>query len=231
MSDLQNQLFALADRDYAVFQAKLAPTISPDRFIGVRLPVLRRFAKEFSKTAECEAFLQALPHEYYDENLLHSILLENSRDYSRCIAAVDAFLPYVDNWAVCDTLRPKLFSKHKAELLPNVKKWIASPETYTCRFGIDMLMTHYLDADFRPEYLELPAAVSSEEYYVRMMVAWYYATALAKQWDSTIPYLETRRLPVWTHNKTIQKACESFRITPEQKEYLKELKKEAKFAN
>lgn len=224
MTELQEKLFALADSAYADFQAKLTPTIPRERFIGVRLPALRQFAKEFAQTDECEAFLAQLPHEYYDENLLHSVLLQSRKDYVTCLGLVEKFLPYVDNWAVCDTLRPKSFAKHRVELLPKVKEWIASPETYTCRFGIDMLMTYYLDTDFAPEYLALPAAVESEEYYVRMMVAWYYATALAKQWDAAIPYIEQRKLPAWTHKKTIQKACESFRITAEQKAYLRGLK-------
>jgi len=224
MTELQKSLFALADGAYAAFQAKLTPTIAPEMFIGVRLPALRQFAKEFSKTPACAAFLNTLPHTFYDENLLHSILLERERDYGKALAGAERFLPYVDNWAVCDTLRPKVFAGHRDELLPAVRRWIASAQPYTCRFGIDMLMTHYLDDDFKPEFLEWPAAVESEEYYVRMMVAWYYATALAKQWDAAIPYLEQRRLPEWTHRKAIQKACESFRITPEQKNYLKGLK-------
>ena len=225
MTEIQKKLFELSDSSYAAFQAKLAPNIAAESCMGVRVPVLRQFAAEFSRTPECEAFLDSLPHEYYDENLLHSVLLEKRKDYGDCMEKVERFLPYVDNWAVCDTLRPKVFAKHKAELIEKVKEWIASDHTYTCRFGVDMLMTHYLDDSFRPEYLELPAAVKSEEYYVRMMVAWYYATALAKQWESTIPYLEQKRLPQWTHNKTIQKAIESYRITPEQKTYLKTLRR------
>jgi len=225
MTELQKKLFEISDSEYAAFQAKLAPTIPADRFMGVRVPALRKFAAEFSKTPECAAFLESLPHEYYDENLLHSVILEKWKRFDDCMEKVEKFLPYVDNWAVCDTLRPKVFAKHKAELVEKVKEWIASDKTYTCRFGIDMLMTHYLDEAFRPEYLELPAQVTSGEYYVRMMIAWYYATALAKQWDSTIEYIEKNRLPDWTHNKTIQKAVESFRITPEQKEYLKSLRR------
>ena len=225
MNEVQKKLFELSDKEYAAFQAKLAPTIAAESCMGVRVPVLRKFASEFSKTPECAAFLESLPHEYYDENLLHSVILEKRKDYDECMEKVERFLPFVDNWAVCDTLRPKIFAKHREELIGKVKEWIASEKTYTCRFGIDMLMTHYLDGFFRPEYLEFPAQVRSEEYYVRMMVAWYYATALAKQWDSTIPYLEKHRLPDWTHNKTIQKAVESYRITPEQKAYLKALRK------
>lgn len=225
MTEIQKKLFELSDKDYAAFQARLTPNVEADRFIGVRVPVLRKFAADFSKTPECAEFLASLPHEYYDENLLHSVILEKRKDYDDCIEKVDKFLPYVDNWAVCDTLSPKVFAKHRDALIDKVREWIASDRTYTCRFGIDMLMTHYLDGSFKPEYLELPAEVKSEEYYVRMMIAWYYATALAKQWDSAIPYIENNRLPIWTHNKTIQKAIESYRITPEQKSYLKTLRR------
>ena len=221
MTPIQEKLFALRDEKYAAFQAGLTPTLAPEAFIGVRVPELRKLAKELAKSVECEAFLCGLPHRYYDENLLHSILLEQGRDFDETLRRVEAFLPYVDNWAVCDTLHPGVFARHREELLPHVRQWIASPETYTCRFGIDMLMTHYLDGDFREEYLSWPAAVQSEEYYVRMMAAWYYATALAKQWEAAVPYIEQHRLPEWTHRKTIQKACESYRITPEQKAYLK----------
>lgn len=224
MYNIREKLFSQADSEYAAFQAKLTPGVRPDKFIGVRVPMLREIAAEFSKTAECEAFLRELPHEYYDENLLHSILLGKIKDFGQCIEAVEHFLPYVDNWAVCDTLSPKTFTKHKKEILAKIGEWISSPHTYTCRFGLDMLMTHFLDNDFKPEYLELAASVESEEYYVRMMAAWFFATALAKQWDSTAPYIEQHRLPEWTHRKTIQKACESYRITPEQKQYLKLLK-------
>lgn len=224
MTELQKRLFSLADSRYAEFQAKLTPSVAADKVIGIRVPVLRKFSMEFEKDPLCGEFMNTLPHEYYDENMLHSILLTRVKDFDKCMAAVEAFLPYIDNWAVCDILNPKVFSKHKRELLLKIKEWIASDKTYTCRFGINMLMTHFLDEDFRKEYLELPAKVRSEEYYVRMMVAWYYATALAKQWDATIPYIEEHRLPEWTHKKTIQKACESFRITDEQKAYLKTLR-------
>jgi len=224
MTKVQKRLFEVADKQYALFQAKLIPNIPQERVIGVRVPVLRKIAREFEKEPECRDFLNILPHAYYDENMLHSILLSNVKNYEECIAAVEAFLPYVDNWAVCDTLRPKVFGKHKDKLLPRIKDWIASDKTYTCRFGIGMLMMHYLDKDFKPEYLELPQKVDSEEYYVKMMIAWFYATALANQWDATIPYIEEHRLSDWVHKKTIQKACESYRITDEQKAYLKTLR-------
>lgn len=225
MSFIQEELFRLADKEYADFQAKLAPTIDRETFIGVRVPELRKFAKVVQKHGECEQFLRTVPHSYYDENMLHSILISGMKKYEECLEMLEIFLPYVDNWAVCDTLRPKIFAKHKDAVLAKIHEWVASDHVYTCRFGIDMLMTYYLDDDFKEEYLAIPAAVTSDEYYVKMMVAWYYATALAKQWDATIVYLTENRLPVWTHNKTIQKAKESNRITPEQKTFLNDLKR------
>lgn len=225
MATLQERLFAIADREYAAFQAKLTPSVDPALFIGVRVPKLRAFAKEFAMEPEHEAFLRSLPHRYYDENMLHGLLIAEMKNYAACIDAVDAFLPFVDNWAVCDTMSPKVFRKHRPELIEKTKAWILSDKTYTCRFGMRMLMTHYLDTDFKPEYLALPAAVESEEYYVRMMTAWYYATALAKQWAHAVVYLQENRLDAWVHNKTIQKACESYRISNEQKEYLRSLRR------
>ena len=219
------RLFEFQDADNAAFQAKLTPGIPREKFLGVRVPKLREIEKEFRKTEESKAFLNSLPHEYYDENILHSVFISNTKDYDAVMNALAEFLPYVDNWAVCDTLRPLAFKKNKQGLMDKIKEWIASEKTYTCRFGVDMLMTYFLDKDFQPEYLKLPAAVHSEEYYVNMMIAWYYATALAKQWDSTIPYIEDKKLDLWVHNKTIQKACESNRISPEQKEYLRKLKR------
>ncbi len=224
MTTIQKKLFELRDAEYALFQAKLTPGIPMDSFIGVRVPVLRKLAKEYIKDPESEQFLHALPHEYYDENMLHGLLISEIKDFDYCIELTDWFLPYVDNWAVCDIMSPKVFKKHKQELMPKLQEWSKSSHTYTCRFGLEMLMTHFLDDDFRPEYLEMPVAARSEEYYVKMMVAWFFATALAKQWDATIPIIENKALAPWTHNKTIQKARESFRITPEQKEYLKKLK-------
>ena len=224
MTSLQERLFAMQDKQYAAFQAKLTPGVPVESFIGIRVPVLRKFAKEFTKEKECEEFLQQLPHEYYDENMLHGLLISEVKDYEECIRLTDSFLPFVDNWAVCDIMSPKVFAKHKKELLAKIKTWSKSSHVYTCRFGIEALMSHYLDKDFKAEYLEIPASVRSEEYYVKMMVAWFFATALAKQWDATIPYIEQNRLAPWTHNKTIQKAIESYRITPEQKEYLRTLK-------
>ena len=223
MTKLQIELKSLADEDYRRFHQKLVPNIEPETILGVRVPKLRQFAKEIS-AEERERFLQTLPHAYYEENMLHALLLEKQKDFAAAVNLVDLLLPFVDNWAVCDVLKPKVFSKHKDELLPHVRRWIDSPLPYTCRFGLEMLMTHYLDEAFQAEFAVLPLSVTSEEYYVRMMVAWYYATALAKQWDAVIPVLEQRRLPEWTHRKAIQKARESYRITPQQKEYLNTLK-------
>ena len=214
----------MQDRQYAEFQSKLTPGVPPESVIGVRVPVLRKFAKEFAKEVEVNDFVHQLPHKYYDENMLHSLLISQVKDYEECISLTDAFLPYVDNWAVCDIMSPKVFAKHKEALIEKVKTWSIPQLTFTCRFGIETLMSHYLDKDFKAEYLEIPASVRSEEYYVKMMIAWFFATALAKQWDAASPYIEQKRLAPWTHNKTIQKAIESYRITPEQKEYLRTLK-------
>lgn len=222
---IQSELFKLSDEKNADFQRKLTPGIAPETFLGVRVPAARNLARQVEKSEECALFLKTLPHTYYDENILHACLISRIKPYEKCLQAIEDFLPYVDNWAVCDILSPKIFGKHKDQLIGKIHEWARSPETYTCRFGIEMLMTFYLDDDFKAEYLEIPAAADSEEYYVKMMVAWYFATALAKQWDATISYLEQNRLPVWTHNKTIQKARESFRITPDQKAYLKTLKR------
>lgn len=226
MTSLQQRLFKMRDEKYAAFQAKLTPGIPSESFIGIRVPILRAFAKEFIKEPEHEAFLKHLPHNYYDENMLHGLILSLLKDYDKCIEMTDAFLPYVDNWAVCDIMSPKVFAKHKEDLLQKINTWSKSSHTYTCRFGLEMLMTHFLDKDFKPEYLEIPAIVKNEEsYYVNMMIAWFFATALAKQWDASLPYLTNNRLSTWCHNKTIQKACESFRITPEQKAFLRTLKR------
>ena len=221
---IQEKLLALQDEKYRDFHSKLIPTISPETIIGIRTPQLRKLAKEYAKDPESAEFLKQLPHRYYDENILHALLVMEIKDYDTCVREVERFLPYVDNWAVCDIFSPRVFRKNREKLIEKIKEWAASDWPYTCRFGLGMLMTHFLDEDFRPEYLEIPAAVHSEEYYVNMIIAWFYATALAKQWDATIGYIEKQRLDRWTHNKTIQKARESYRITPEQKEYLKTLK-------
>lgn len=224
MTSLQKRLFELQDTKYRDFHSKLIPDIEKERIIGIRTPVLRRFAKEFGKTAEAADFLEELPHDYYEENNLHIMLLTQVQDFGKCLEQIEKFLPYIDNWATCDLPLPKCFAKHKEELLEHIRSWIASGETYTIRYGMGVLMRLYLDEDFRPEYPEWVTGVSSEEYYVNMMIAWYLATALVKQWDTVIPYLEERRLSPWVHRKIIQKAVESYRITPEQKGYLKGLR-------
>ncbi len=223
--NITEQLFSMQDESYKQFQCKLMPTVDPDTVIGVRVPNLRKLAKVLNGTAEAQAFLSELPHKYYDENNLHAYLIALMKDYQTCIDAVETFLPYIDNWATCDGLSPKVFKKHLAELLEHIKVWIASGETYTVRFAIGMLMQFYLDDAFDMQYADMVAAVKSDEYYVNMMIAWYFATALAKQYDVVLPYLEDGRLEPRTHNKTIQKAMESYRITDEQKQYLRRLKR------
>lgn len=217
MTAIQEKLFALRDEGYRAFQQKLIPNIDPETIIGIRTPQLRRLAKETE-----ESFKKELPHRYFEENQIHSFMLAGGRDFSGTVAEVEDFLPYVDNWATCDQLTPKVFKKHRSELLPYIRRWLKSDHVYTIRLGIKMLMDHFLDEDFAPEYPELVARVAHEDYYVRMMVAWYFATALAKQYEMVLPYVTEHRLEKWVHNKTIQKAVESYRITPEQKEFLKQ---------
>ena len=224
MTEIQQRLFALQDAGYRDFHAALMPTVDKALVIGVRMPALRALAKELKGTELAADFMAALPHKYYEENNLHAALIGHIRDFDACIAAVERFLPYVDNWATCDLIRPKVFQKHLPELLEKIEVWLSSDRTYTIRFGLEMLMTYYLDDAFCPEYLELAAGVRSGEYYANMMIAWYFATALAKQYDAALPYLRECRLDPWTHNKAIQKAVESYRVTDEQKAYLRTLK-------
>lgn len=219
-----NRLYELEDKKYAEFQSKLTPNIDKDLFIGVRVPLVRKLAREYIKEAESKKFMQTLPHKYYDENMLHGLLISEIRDYDTCIKEINRFLPYIDNWAVCDITSPKVFKKNKNKLIIEIKKWVKSSHTYTVRFGIEMLMSHYLDDDYNEEYLLIPSKVKSDEYYIIMMQAWFYATALAKRWDDTILYFENKKLDKAVHNKAIQKAIESYRITDKQKEYLKSMK-------
>ena len=222
---IQEELFAMQDVDYRDFHSRLIPNIAPERIIGVRTPELRKYAKQLGKTKEAAVFLDELPHYYYEENNLHGFLLEQIKDYDTCIAQWNRFLPCVDNWATCDMPSPKVFKKNLPQLLSQIRLWMDSAETYTVRFAIGMLMRFYLeDETFSPEYPEWVAAVRSEEYYINMMVAWYFATALAKQWEVVFPYIQERRLSQWCHNKSIQKAVESNRITPEQKANLRKLR-------
>ena len=217
---VRGRLFELRDETNAAFMARLVPTLPPESVLGVRMPDCRALAKELCRMPDIGEFLTDLPHRYLDENNLHALILNEEKDSAAAVAAIDAFLPYVDNWATCDALRPKAFKKHPSALPDECRRWMRSGATYTVRFGIEMLMTHYLDEDFRPEYLEEISIIKSKEYYVNMMIAWYFATALAKQYEATISYIEQRRLDQWTHNKTIRKAIESCRITEERKAYL-----------
>ena len=222
--NVQNRLFAMQDLPYRDFTAKLLPNIDRARIIGVRTPALRSLAKELSGTAEADAFLGALPHLYLEENHLHGFLIERIRDYGECVAALDVFLPYIDNWATCDCISPACFRKNRARLLADVRRWLDSGRLYTGRFAVRMLMNHFLDEDFRPEYLDWVAGIETEEYYLRMMQAWYFATALAKQYNAALPYIEQKRLEPWTHNKAIQKSVESYRVSDERKAYLRTLR-------
>ena len=224
IDNVQKELFAMQDTGYRDFHMKLMPTVDPERVIGVRTPALRAFAKKYGKPEEAKQFVEVLPHQYYEENNLHGLLLEQGKNYEKCVKDLDRFLPYVDNWATCDLLAVKIVKKHLDLFIKEVYRWMESEHTYTIRFGINMLMRYYLEDEFKLEYPEKVAAIRSEEYYVNMMRAWYFATALAKQYEAIIPYLEEKRMDTWTHNKTIQKAIESYRITPEQKVYLRTLR-------
>lgn len=221
---IRNRLFALQDLSYRDFSAKLIPNIYEDRIIGIRTPDIRKLAKELSETEQGMEFIHILPHKYHEENCLHAFIIELIKDYDRCLSEIQRFLPYIDNWATCDSLSPKVFAKNKDKLINEIKSWISDDKTYTIRFGIGMLMRHYLDDNFDPVYPEMLSEIRSEEYYVNMMLAWYYATALAKQYEAVIPYIEEKKLSVWVHNKTIRKAIESYRITDEQKKYLRTLR-------
>ena len=221
---IREKLFSMQDLSYREFHSRLMPDVEKDTVIGIRVPVLRKYVKELAKDPEIWEFLEDLPHRYYEENNVHGFLIQQMKEYGQCMEELEKFLPYINNWATCDMTSPKVFKKHKEELLEAVRRWIVSDHVYTVRYGIGMLMQHYLDEDFREEYPQMVSEIRSEEYYVNMMIAWYFATALAKQYETILPYIEKQKLDVWTHNKTIQKACESYRITPEQKAYLRTLK-------
>lgn len=224
MTKLQTALFDMQDITYRDFHSRLIPNIEKDRVIGIRTPILRKFAKEYAKTDDAQKFIRELPHYYYEENNLHMMIITGIKDYDTCVIEIERFLPYIDNWATCDLPVPKCFYKNKEKLLDNVISWIKSDDTYTIRYGIETLMSIYLDDAFESSYPRLVSKVISDEYYVNMMIAWYFATALAKQWEAVIPYIEEKRLPEWVHKKTIQKAVESYRITDEQKKYLRTLR-------
>ena len=222
---IRQEMFSMQDPGYKAFHCPLMPTVDPDTVIGVRTPALRAMAKRLKKEPEISAFLADLPHRYYEENNLHAFLIEGIADFDGCIAALNRFLPFVDNWATCDMMRPQVLKKEPDRLLREIENWISSTHTYTVRFGIGMLMAHFLDDTFDESYLQMVSMIQSEEYYVNMMIAWYFATALAKQWDAVICHLEESRLPLWVHNKTIQKAVESLRISKERKQYLRSLRR------
>lgn len=223
MEKIRKLLMEYQDVKYKEFQSKLMLGVSPEKVIGVRTPILRKMAKELEKR-EAELFLSELPHTYFEENQLHGFILSELKSFEECVEKLEKFLPYVDNWATCDQTSPKVFKKNKEKLLPYIRKWLKSSHTYTVRFGIGMLMQHFLDEDFKPEYLQMVTLIHSEEYYINMEIAWYMATALAKQWEVAIPYMEKQVMEPWTHNKTISKAVDSYRITKEQKEYLRTLR-------
>lgn len=218
------RLVACSNEEYRDFQSRLVPNVPKETILGVRTPDMRKIAKEIKGTAEAESFLIQLPHRYYEENLVHFFLIALIRDFDECAKAVESFLPYVDCWPVCDQSSPKVFAKNHQKLLPLIRKWIGSEHVYTARFGIRMLMNEFLGEDFKSEYLEWVATVNGEDYYIKMMVAWYFATALAKKYDESIVYIEEHRLEPWTHKKAIQKAIESFRVSDAHKEYLKSLR-------
>ena len=222
--EILDRLKTLQDTQYGAFQQKLIPNIAPESIIGVRTPALRQLAKEIVKAGDAESFLTRLPHHYFEENQLHAFIIAQTKDFDICMREVERFLPYIDNWATCDQLSPKCFANHTGVLLAHISRWITERNEHTVRFAIGMLMQHFLDNHFKTEYLDMVANVHRKDYYIRMMQAWFFANSLAKQYDATLPYLENRRLEQWTHNKTIQKAIESYRITDEQKKYLKTLR-------
>ena len=223
MKEITDKLYELRDEEYGRFTARLMPTVDPASVLGVRTPDLRQIAKWVYKNGLYDEFFAELPHRFFEENNLHAFVIENIKDYDECLRQVNAFLPYVDNWATCDQMSPKVFKKHP-ELIDSIREWTASDNTYTVRFGIGMLMRFFLDEGFKPEYLDLVADIKSDEYYINMMIAWFFATALCKQYDAALPYITANRLDKWTHNKTIQKAIESYRITDVQKQELRALK-------
>ena len=223
--NIEKELFKLQDKKYRDMQITIIPTVKAETIIGVRTPELKKIAKELYKSNNYKEFINDLPHKYFDENQLHAFILGEIKDYDECLDSVNKFLPYIDNWATCDQSTPKAFVKNSDRLIGEIKKWLKSKETYTIRFGIGMLMRSYLDDNFKEEYLELVSKIKSDEYYVNMMIAWYFATALAKQYDSAIKYIENNKLDIWVHNKTIQKAVESYRVTDEHKDYLRSLKR------
>jgi 3-methyladenine DNA glycosylase AlkD len=221
IEDVSLMLMENRETEYADFMANLLPNLPKERILGVRTPILRKMAKQMIREDTDKDFIKQCPHEFFEENQLHGFIISERKDFAQCMAELEHFLPYMDNWATCDQTSPKIFKKNKEKLMPYIEIWLQSERTYTVRFAIGMLMKHFLEDDFLPEYLDMVAGIQSEEYYINMEIAWYMATALAKQWESTISYIENKKMGVWVHNKTIQKAVESYRITEEQKCYLK----------
>lgn len=227
MQEITTQLFIMQDNEYKEFHGRLMPTVNPDTILGIRVPILRKFSNQLAKSLSKEKlleFMNELPHKYYEENNIHAFLIEKIKDFDECIVALEKFLPFVDNWATCDMMNPKILKKNTQQLFCKIKEWIVSPHVYTIRYGIGMLMRYFLDDSFKTEYLDMVAAVKSDEYYVNMMKAWFFATALAKQYEATLPYIKEKRLDNWSHNKAIQKSIESFRVPKEHKEELKRYK-------
>ena len=219
--NIKDELFKLQDSEYRDFHARLVPNLEKEAIIGVRLPQLRALAKELKP--QTESFFKELPHRYYEENTLHAILISEISDFDKCVKELNEFLPYVDNWATCDSMRPKSFKKNRKKLISHIDEWLKSSHTYTVRFAVGMLMTHFLDEDFDEKYMEKVSRIKSDEYYINMMIAWYFQVALVKKWEFALPYLKEKRLSKWVHNKAIQKARESYRMTQEQKDLLKSL--------
>ena len=224
--EIQELLFQLRDEKYQKFQSSLIPTIEKETMIGVRTPYLKKEAKKLAKRKEAEDFLKNLPHAYFEENQLHAFLIAGICDMEECLHRVNAFLPFINNWATCDQLNPVIFKSHKVRLLASCREWLQAKEEYTVRFGIKMMMDHFLEEEFLKEYAGMIAGITRQEYYIKMMIAWYFATALAKQYEHILPYFEENKLELWVHNKAIQKAVESHRITDEKKEYLKTLRRQ-----
>lgn len=225
VNEIRKDLLAMQDIKYRDFQAKLIPNVDKEYFIGIKTPELRKYAKDVLKRDDVSEFFDDLPHKYFDENQVHAFAVSGMKDFDECMVETEKFLPYVNNWATCDQFSPKVFKKHREELLKYIKVWIKSKETYTVRFAIGMLMEHFLNEDFKEAYPKMVSKVKSDEYYINMMIAWYFATALAKQYDAVIGYFEEGKLDKWVNNKSIQKACESYRVSDEHKAYLKTLKK------
>lgn len=222
--EIRDKLFALSDENYKTFNSRLIPTVPLEKMIGVRTPALKQLAKETARSADCGSFLSALPHDFFEENQLHAFIISLSKDFNECIAQTTKFLPYIDNWATCDQLCASVYKKHTDELMPYILRWISSEHIYTVRYALRCLMMYYLDDKFDPQQLSLAASANNSDYYVAMAQGWYFATALAKHWNETLPWLEQRRLDLVVHKITVKKALESFRVCDEHKAVLREIR-------